>query len=200
LSREDRRDEDDPMPLDEILFEAEATMEKATDHLKSELRAVRTGRATPGLVDHLRIEVESYGSTMTLKELANIAVAEGNVIVIKPFDPSTIKDIQRGIEKSGIGINPMNDGKLIRLPVPPLSTERRNQLAGQIKQLAEQQKVAIRNTRRDANKQIEAEKKDKLLTEDDAEAGQERMQKLTDEYCEKVDKLVADKTREIMEI
>ena len=122
---------------------------------------MRTGRATPALVDTLRIDVESYDSSMSLKELANIAVTEGNVIIIKPFDPSTLKDIQRGIEKSGLGINPQNDGKMIRLPVPPLSGERRNQLTNHIKQLAEQQKVAVRTSRRDANKSFDAAKKAK---------------------------------------
>ena len=133
------------MSSDEILLEAEEQMEKSADFLKHELRAVRTGRASVGLVEQLKVEVESYGTTMGLKELANIGVAEGNIIVIKAFDPSTLKDIERAIGKSEIGINPQNDGKIIRLPVPPLSTERRNQLAAQVKQLAEQQKVAIRN-------------------------------------------------------
>lgn len=188
------------MTLDEILFGAEEGMEKSIDFLKGEFRGVRTGRASPGLVDGLRVEVESYGSTMSLKELASVGVADGNVIVIKPFDPSTLKDIQRGIEKSGLGINPQNDGKLIRLPVPPLSGERRNQLVTQISKSAEAQKVAIRNLRRDANKAIETAEKAKTITEDDAERGQEQVQKLTDDYISKVDKLVADKTKEIMEV
>lgn len=188
------------MSADEILFEAEEKMEKAVDFLKQEFRAVRTGRATTGLVDHLRIEVESYGSSMSLRELANIGVADGNVILIKPFDPSTLKDIQRGIEKSDIGINPMSDGKLIRLPVPPLSTERRSQLVNQIKQMAETQKVNIRNARRDANKLIDAAKKAAQLTEDEAEAATESTQKLTDDYCKKADTLLAEKSKELMEV
>ena len=188
------------MALEDILFEAEEPMEKAVDFLKSEFRGVRTGRATTGLVDHLRVEVESYGTTMTLKELANIGVAEGNVIMIKPFDPSTLKDIERGIVKSEIGINPMNDGKMIRLPVPPLSTERRNQLVQQIKQLAEAQKVAVRNTRRDANKALSAAEKAKELTEDDVESGEKQIQEMTDKYCKQIDKLLDDKTKEILEV
>jgi ribosome recycling factor len=188
------------MGFDEILFSAEEQMEKALDFLKQELRAVRTGRASPGLVDALRIDVESYGSTMTLKELATIGVAEGNVIVIKPFDPSTLKDIQRGIEKSGIGINPNSDGKVIRLPVPPLSGERRKQLVAQIEKLAEAQRVSIRNARRDANKALEAGKKGKTLTEDEVESGEEQTQTLTDQYCKKVDELLGQKAKEIMEV
>ncbi len=188
------------MALDDILLEAEEQMEKAFEFLKQEFRGVRTGRASTGLVDTLRVDVESYGTTMSLKELANLAVAEGNVIVIKPFDPSTIKDIQRAIEKSELGINPQSDGKMIRLPVPALSTERRKQLVGRVKELGEQQKVSIRNARRDANKALDSEKKAKTLTEDDVESGQEQIQKATDEWIRKVDQLVEDKSKEIMQV
>jgi ribosome recycling factor len=187
------------MALDDILLEAEEEMDKALAFLKQEFRSVRTGRASTGLVETLKIDVESYGTTMSLKELANLAVAEGNVIVIKPFDPSTLKDIQRAIEKSEIGINPHNDGKMIRLPVPALSTERRKQLAARVRELAEQQKVSVRNARRDANKTLDAEKKAKTLTEDDVESGQEQTQKMTDDYCKKIDAMVDEKSREIME-
>lgn len=188
------------MSSDEILLEAEEQMEKSADFLKHELRAVRTGRASVGLVDQLKVEVESYGATMGLKELANIGVAEGNTIVIKAFDPSTLKDIERALVKSEIGINPQNDGKIIRLPVPPLSTERRDQLAAQVKQLAEQQKVAIRNARRDANKALTAAEKAKELTEDEVKSAEKQVQKLTDDYCKQVDKLLEEKTADIMEV
>lgn len=188
------------MPVDEILFEAESQMEKAVDFLRQEYRGVRTGRATTGLVDGLTIDVESYGSTLTLRELANIGVAEGNVIVIKPFDPSTLRDIERGIEKSGLGINPQNDGKMIRLPVPPLSTERRNQLVARIRELAEKQKVAIRNLRRDANKNLSADQKSKVITEDEQKSGEKQVQELTDQYCKQIDQLLEQKTKEIMEV
>jgi ribosome recycling factor len=188
------------MPLDEVLLNAEDQMEKAVEFLKQELRGVRTGQATTGLVDSLRIDVESYGSSMTLKELASLAVAEGNVIVIKPYDPSTIKDIHRSIEKSELGINPQSDGKMIRLPVPPLSTERRNQLVGRVKDLAEQQKVAIRNARRDANKALESAKKAKTLTEDDVDRGQKEIQEHTDKYVKEIDRLVEEKSSAIMAV
>jgi ribosome recycling factor len=188
------------MALDDVLLEAEEQMEQAADFLKQEFRAVRTGRATTGLVDSLKVEVESYGTTMSLKELATLAVAEGNMIVIKPFDPGTLKDIQRAIEKSEIGINPQNDGKMIRLPVPPLSTERRKQLVARVRELAEQQKVTVRNVRRDANKALEAEKKAKTLTEDDVESGQTQIQKLTDDCCKKIDALLEEKSKEIMQV
>ncbi|MEW6252100.1 MAG: ribosome recycling factor [Planctomycetota bacterium] len=188
------------MALDDILLAAEEQMEKAVDFLRQELRAVRTGRASPGLVDTLRVDVESYGSTMMLKELANVGVAEGNIIVVKPFDPGTIKDIQRAIEKSELGINPQSDGKLIRLPVPALSTERRKQLVGRVKDLGEQQKVSVRNARRDANKALDTEKKAKTLTEDDVESGQEQIQKTTDEWIRKIDQMVEEKSKEIMQV
>jgi ribosome recycling factor len=188
------------MGLDDVLFEAEEQMDKAVEHLRSEFKGIRTGRASPGLVDGLRVEIPSYGSTMTLKELASIGVAEGNVIVIKPFDPSTLKDIERGIAKSDLGINPQSDGKVVRLPVPPLSTERRNQLAGRVKQLSEAQRIALRNIRRDANKALEGAEKAKTMTEDERKRGEEQVQKLTDNYTQQVDKLLEDKTKEIMTV
>jgi ribosome recycling factor len=188
------------MALDDVLLEADEQMKKAVDFLKQELRSVRTGRASTGLVDTLRVEVESYGSTMTLKELASLAVAEGNTVVIKPFDPGTLKDIARAIEKSELGINPQNDGKMIRLPVPALSGERRQQLVQRVRQLAVEQRVSIRNARREANKLLEAEKKAKTITEDDADSGEEEVQKMTDDYCKQIDGMVDEKSKEIMEI
>lgn len=187
------------MPVDPIVKDAEKTMQKAVDHLQQDMRGIRTGRASPGLVDGLKIEVAAYGSTSTIKELGNVAVAEGNVIVIKPFDPTTLKDIERGLEKSDLGIKPQNDGKMIRLPVPPLSGERRKQLGDRVKQLAEQQKVSVRNTRRDAKKAMDTGQKAKTLTEDEVKRGDERLQKLTDDFIKRIDKLVEDKTKEIME-
>lgn len=188
------------MVLEKILRDAQQQMEKVVEHLRNELRGIRSGRASPGLVEGLRIEVASYGSTMTLKELASIAVAEGNVIVIKPFDLATLRDIEKGIEKSDLGINPQNDGKMIRLPVPPLSGERRAKLVERVKQLAEQQRVAVRNFRRDAKKALDAAQKAKTLTEDDVKRGDDQVQKHTDEYTRRIDKLVEEKTREIMEL
>jgi ribosome recycling factor len=188
------------MPVDQIVSKAEDIMKKAVEFFRSELRGVRTGQASAGLVDGIKVEVESYGSTMGLKELGTAAVAEGNVIVIKPFDPSTLKDIQRAIEKSDLGINPQNDGKVIRLPVPPLSSERREQLVNHVKQLAEQQKITVRNARRDANKELEAGKKDKTIPEDDVKKGEDRVQKVTDKYTKEIDDAASDKAKEISEV
>lgn len=187
------------MPVEPIVKDAEKNMQKSIEHLQHEMRGIRTGRASPGLVDGMKIDVAAYGSTSTIKELGTVAVAEGNVIVIKPFDPSTLKDIEKGLEKSDLGIKPQNDGKVLRLPVPPLSGERRKQLVDRVKQLAEQQKVAIRNTRRDGKKALDTELKAKSLTEDEVKRGDDRVQKLTDEYIKRVEKLVEDKTRDIME-
>ena len=187
------------MTLDSVVKDAKQHMEKALEHLRNELRGIRTGRASTGLVDGLRVEVSAYGSQMGMKELANVAVADGNVIVIKPYDPSTLKDIQKAIEKSELGINPQNDGKMIRLPVPPLSTERRNQLATRIKQIGELQRVATRNVRRDSNQVLETAKKDKVMPEDDVKRGQDQIQKITDEFVKKIDALLDEKTKEVME-
>jgi len=187
------------MGLDDILLATEEVMEKSVEFFRQELRSVRTGQASAGLVDHLKVEVASYGATLTLRELAHIGVAEGNTIIIRPFDPATLKDIERAIEKSELGIHPQNDGKMIRLPVPPLSTERRNQLAAHVKQLAEQQKVAIRNARRDANRALSAAEKAKQLTEDEVERGEKEVQELTDSYCKQIDKLLEEKTKVILQ-
>ena len=189
------------MPYDEIEFEAEAAMEKAVDFLKKEYRGVRTGRASPGLVEHVRIKVSAYGGTpMELKALATIAAPEATLLMVKPFDPATLKDIERGLQEADIGIHPQSDGKVIRLPVPPLSGERRQQIAGQVKKLAEAQKVALRNVRREAITKIDAEEKAGDMPEDDAEKGHESMDKLTKKYEGILDDLMKAKTKEVTEV
>ncbi len=188
------------MPMDEIEFECEEKMERSVDFLRTELRTVRTGRASVGLVDHLKIEVPGYGATMDLRELATLSTPEPSLIVIKPFDPSTLKDIERGIEASNIGITPVSDGRIIRLPVPPLSGERRQQLIQQIRKMSEGQRVVIRNGRRDANKQIDAEKKSGALSEDDADRCRDNIQELTDRYEKQIDELLEKKQKELEEL
>jgi ribosome recycling factor len=187
------------MPAEELEFECEELMEKAVDFLRGELRGIRTGRASPALVEHLKIEVESYGSSMALRELASISVPEGNMIMIKPFDPGVTKDIERGIQSSEIGITPMTDGKVIRLPIPPLSGERRQQLLSQVRKLGENQKIAVRNIRRDINKKVDTEKKDKLMSEDEADRSKESVQELTKKFESQIDDLVKSKATEIDE-
>lgn len=188
------------MPADEIEFESEELMDKAVDYLRSELKTVRTGRASPGLVEHIRVAVESYGSTMELRELASISVPEASLLLLKPFDPSTLKEIERAIQASELGITPMSDGKVIRLPVPPLSGERRQKLLAHVRKLGENQKIAVRNIRRDANKKIDTEEKESLISEDEAEKAKENVQELTKKYEGQIDALVAAKARELEEV
>ena len=185
------------MSMEEIEFECESQMEKAVEYFRGELRGVRTGRASSGLVEHLKIEVPSYGSTMDLRELASFSIPEPSCILVKPFDPSILKDIERGIRNSSIGISPVQEGKMLRLSLPPLSGERRQQLVGQVKKMAEGQRVAVRNTRREANKQIDAEQKAGTLSEDDAKKCKENVQELTKTYEKQIDSALEAKTKEI---
>jgi ribosome recycling factor len=186
------------MPLDDILIDAEMHMEKASDHLLHELRGIRTGRASPGLVEH--IKVDYYGSPTDLRSIAAISIPEATQILIKPFSPGDMHAIEKAINDSKIGLTPHSDGKQLRLVLPSLSQERRLQLAGQCKQLAETAKVAIRNARRDANKILETEEKGGVVTEDEAEQGKEQIQELTKTYEAKVDEVVEKKRAEIMQI
>lgn len=185
------------MDADEILMDVEERMEKARDVLKSDLSGIRTGRANPGLVDSLRVDV--YGSPTPMKQLASVGAPEPTQIVIRPYDPGTIKDIEKAILASDLGFTPQNDGRVIRLNVPPLSTEVRRKLVGRIKDLTEAAKVAIRNIRRDGNKAAEQSEKDKILTEDDCERIQKEIQDLTKRYEDDVTKLAKSKETEVME-
>jgi len=175
-------------------------MTKAVEFLKQELRGVRTGRAHPGLVEHIKIDVPSYGSTMELRELATISVPDPGTLLVKPFDPGTLKDIEKGIQTSDFGVTPMSDGKAIRLPLPALSGERRQNLVNQVKKMAEAQKIAVRNARRDANKAVEALEKDKAISEDDAKNAKDRIQKVTKKHEDEIDHLVISKSKEIEEV
>lgn len=185
------------MSADEILLDAEERMEKALDVLKHALQGIRTGRANPGLVDSLRAEV--YGSSTPIKALATVVAPEPNQILIRPFDPGTIKDIEKAIQASGLGFNPQSDGRQIRVVVPPLSTEVRRKMVALIKERAEEAKVSIRNVRRDANKAADAAEKDKTLTEDDCKGAKETVQELTKTFEGKVTDLAKAKETEVME-
>lgn len=185
------------MTSDEILFDTEERMEKALAVLKQALSGIRTGRANPGLVDSLRVEV--YGSPTPIKAIASVSCPEPTQIVVRPFDPGTLKDIEKGIQASGLGFNPQNDGRLIRINVPPLSTEVRRKLVARIKELTEEAKVAIRNVRRDANKAAEQSQKDKELTEDERDSVKEEVQELTKKYENSAGEMAGNKEREVME-
>jgi len=171
-------------------------MKKAVEILQDELKGVRTGRASTGLVEN--IKVDYYGTATPLKQMATIAAPQADMIVIKPFDPASVKEIEKAIKSSDLSIAPIVDGKLIRLNIPPLSEERRGQLAGQAKQMGEQAKVSIRNMRREANKQLEKEQKDKIITEDDLQTGKKQVDDVTKEYTDKIDSVIRAKSDEIM--
>lgn len=188
------------MPATAIEKDCTAKMARSVEFLKQELRGVRTGRAHPALIEHLPIEVTSYGSTMELRELATISVPDPGTLLVKPFDPGTLKDIEKSLRTSDLGVTPMNDGKSIRLPIPPLSGERRQLLVQQVKKMAEGQKIVLRNARRDANKLADAAEKAKSMSEDEAKDVKDRVQKLTKKHEEEIDRLVASKVKEIEEI
>jgi len=185
------------MPVDDILLECEEHMEKATEHLRNELRGIRTGRASPALVEH--VKVDYYGSQTDLRSIAVISIPEATQILIKPFNPQDIRAIEKAISESKLGLTPHSDGKQLRLNLPPLSQERRLQLVGQTKTFGEAAKVAIRNARRDANKLLDAEQKGKIITEDEDARGREQVQELTKQYEAKVDELLEHKRKEILE-
>ena len=185
------------MTSEEILFDGEERMEKAINVFKDELRGLRTGRATPALVDSIRVEY--YGSPTPLKQLAQISTPDPQQIVIRPFDQSVLKEIEKAIRSSDLGMSPNNDGKLIRLTVPPMSGEQRQKMVARIKKSAEEAKVALRNIRRDANKHFDQAEKAKEMTEDDRDAGKEEVQSLLKKYEDKVTEMADKKGKEVME-
>ena len=184
--------------MDEILFTAEEGMEKALDFMKHEFSSVRTGKASPALVEG--IDVDAYGSVMKLKQLALISTPEPRLLIIQPFDASTTKPIEKAINESKIGITPSVDGKLIRLPIPELSEERRKDLVKTIKTMAEETRVRVRAARRHAMDAAKKMQKDGGLTEDDLKSAETQIQKLTDKYVADVDSQVASKEADIMKI
>jgi ribosome recycling factor len=173
-------------------------MDKAVEHLKEQFRTVRSARATPGLVENIRVDY--YGAPTPLKQIASIAVPDPQLIVIKPYDPSAVNDINRALQTSELGMTPSVDGKLLRLTVPPLSEERRRQLVAQLHKIAEEAKVAVRNIRRDANKQTDQEKKDGVMPEDDAFKLKDDIQELTAEHEKSITASLDAKTEELMEV
>ena len=186
------------MDPDEILLETEASMEKAFDYMTHEFSGVRTGKASPALVEN--IDVEAYGSMMKLKQLALITTPEPRLLVIQPFDASTVKDIEKAIKESKLGINPAVDGKLIRLPIPQLSEERRKDLVKGIKQMAEEARVRMRSSRREGIDSIKKAQKDGKITEDDLSSYEKEIQKLTDGFVKKIDDGFALKEADIMKV
>ena len=186
------------MSPDEILFETEADMEKSVDYMIHEFTSVRTGKASPALVEN--IEVEAYGAMMKLKQVALITTPEPRLLVIQPFDAATTKPIEKAIKESKVGINPIVDGKIIRLPIPELSEERRRDLVKTVKQMAEEARVRVRGHRRDGMDASKKAQKAAAITEDDLRGLETDIQKLTDQFVKKIDDKTTHKEAEIMKV
>ncbi len=180
----------------EILDETRRKMSKVLEVMAHDLSRVRTGRASVALLEG--IKVDCYGTSMPLPQVASLAAPEPRLLTVQPWDPSVLSDIEKAILKSDLGLTPTNDGKIIRLPIPALTTERRKELVKNTKKMGEDAKVALRNVRRDANEQFKKLKNDKQLSEDEAHKAQDEVQKITDDFIKKVDHLAADKEQEIM--
>jgi ribosome recycling factor len=185
------------MTEEEILLDAEDRMEKAVDFFRQELVGLRTGRTSPALIDSVRVIY--YGNPTPLKQIANVSAPEPQLLVVRPFDQTILKDIEKAILTSDLGLTPQNDGKVIRITVPALSGDQRKKLATRVKDLAEDSRVSIRNIRRDANKHVDTAEKEKTLTEDDSKRIKEEVQELTKKFETKVNEHAEKKTAEIME-
>ena len=184
--------------MNELIKKTEERMDKSVASVGREFATVRAGRANTSILD--RITVDYYGVPTPIQQIASVSVPEGRVLQIQPWDTSTLKLIEKAIQVSDIGINPNNDGRVIRLIFPPLTEERRKDLVKEVKKMAEDGKVAIRSVRRDAIEKLKAMKKDSTITEDDQANGEKKIQNLTDKYCAEVDTLLAAKEKEILEI
>lgn len=184
--------------MQDVINKAEEKMNKSLDALDREFKSVRAGRANPSVLD--KVLVDYYGTPTPIQQMAVVSVPEGRILQIQPWDASTLKSIEKAIQASDVGINPQNDGKIIRLIFPPLTEERRKELSKDIKKMCEDSKVAIRSIRRDAIEKIKALKKDGNITEDDQTNGEKKIQTLTDKYCKEADDLSAKKEKEIMDI
>ena len=171
---------------------------KSIDVLKEKLNSVRAGRANPALLD--QVQVECYGSMMPIRNIANISAPDPRTISVAPFDPSTVKDIEKAILTANLGFNPSNDGKVIRLVIPPLTEERRKEITKTVKKMGEEDKVAIRNLRRDANDELKKQEKGGELTEDDLKSELDDVQKKIDKAIKDIDDIIAKKEKEIMEV
>jgi len=186
------------MSRDDILLEAEMSMDKSVDYMVHEFAAVRTGKASPGLVEN--VDVHAYGSTMKLKQLALITTPEPRLLVVQPFDAGTVQDIERALKESKIGINPAIDGKIIRLPIPELSEERRKELVRSLSKMAEEARVRVRTNRRTALDEAKKLKTAGELTEDGFRDVEEEVQKLTDRFVKSVDDHLKHKEAEILKV
>ena len=181
----------------ELLKETEKRMRTATESLKGTLRTIRTGRASPALLE--RVMVDYYGQATPLNQLAVISAPEPSLLVVRPYDPQSLEEIERAILKSDVGLTPSNDGRIIRLPIPRLTEERREELAKLVRQRVEESKVGLRNIRRDALEDLREFESEKLISEDDFYRGKEKLQELTDRYTEQMEEISTRKQQEIIE-
>lgn len=184
--------------IDDLMLETEGKMEAAIKALQSDYGVLRAGRANPQMLE--RIYVEYYGVDTPINQMANISVPEARLLVIQPWDKTSISHIERAILKSDLGINPTNDGSVIRLAIPQLTNERRQELVRQLKKMAEENKIRVRNARREANDIIKKLEKDKEIAEDDSKVYTDDVQKLTDKYIAEIDKIFENKEKEVTEI
>jgi ribosome recycling factor len=182
----------------EVVKGIKQRMNKAVDVFREELKTLRTGRASLGILDPIRVDY--YGTATPLNQVASLSVPEATVIVIQPWDPAAITAIEHAIQKANIGLNPMNDGKIIKLPVPPPTEERRKEIVKIGHEYAERARTAVRNVRREGNEELRELEKEKLISEDDLHHGLQEVQKLTDEHIETIHKVLVAKEKEIMEV
>ncbi|MFZ7126579.1 MAG: ribosome recycling factor [Desulfobacterales bacterium] len=183
--------------IDSIIDDTRENMEKTIASLVNELKRLRTGRASANLLDGIRVDY--YGTPTPVNQMASVSVPESRLITIQPWDVSVIKDIEKAILKSDLGLTPSNDGKIIRIAIPPLTEERRKQLAKNVNKICEDHKIAVRNIRRDANDLLKDAKKDGEISEDEAFKGQELVQKVTDDFIKQIDGIYKEKEKEILE-
>ncbi len=184
--------------MKEQLKKAEERMNRRIDHLCTEYSEIRAGRANPAVLD--RVKVDYYGSPTPVNQLAAVSVTEARTLTIQPWDASILRAIEKAIQKSDIGINPQNDGKVIRMIFPPLTEDRRKEIVKDVQKIAEDSKVQVRNVRRDTIEKLKAMKKSGELTEDDLKQGEKKAQELTDKFVKKIEKICADKQKEILEM
>ncbi len=188
------------MDVEEFMLETEEAMQKAADFVSQEMTGIRTGKASPALVDNINVHVESYGSTMPLKQIALISTPEPRLLTVQAHDPSVVPDIEKALKESKIGITPMNDGRLIRLPIPELTEERRKDLVKVIRDMAEQGRVRVRGARKDAMDKLKAALKEKEITEDTFHDNEAEVQKLTDRYVKVIDEHLETKEKDVMTV
>jgi ribosome recycling factor len=184
--------------LDDVMLESDDKMQKAVEFLRHELSGLRTGKASPAMVEH--ITVDYYGAQTRLREIANIATPEARLLVINPYDPTSLAAIEKAILAANIGVTPVSDGRIVRIPVPELSEERRKDLVKVARRQAEEARVAIRNVRRDGNEAAKAIERDRKATEDELDQALKEVQKSTDDHIRKIDEMLAAKEKEIMAV